>query len=112
MNLFVCILKDYRRVEEVLLALLELGISGATLLEGRGMGQILGGEMPLFAGMRGLFPGSAQDSQLILAVISQEMTPECFSVVEHIAGPLDSSGAGIAFSLPLDRVMGLNSPIN
>ena len=65
MRLVVCILKDYRRVEEILLGFVELGVTGATVFDARGMGQILGSEVPIFAGLRGLFPGSAVDSQII-----------------------------------------------
>ena len=107
MKLFVCILKDYRIVEDMLLALLEHGVTGGTTLEGRGMGQIIGSELPIFAGLRGFFPGSGTDSHILLAVVSSEKVDVCFQLVEQLAGPLDTPGAGIAFSVPIDRVAGL-----
>lgn len=109
MTLFICILKDYRRVEELLLGFLELGIGGATVLEGRGMGQLIGSELPIFAGMRGLFPGSAQDSHIILSVIDEALVDATFEAVESIAGPLSAPGAGVAFTLPLSHFRGFIS---
>ncbi|MBU0554104.1 hypothetical protein KKF91_04920 [Myxococcota bacterium] len=106
MTLFICILKDYRRVEELLLGFLELGITGATVVEGRGMGQLIGSELPIFAGMRGLFPGSAQDSHVILSVLDEALIEPAFAVVELIAGPLSAPGAGVAFTLPLSHFRG------
>lgn len=98
---FVCILKDYRRVEDLLLAMLDHGIPGATVLDGRGMGQILGGEVPIFAGLRGAFPGSAADSHVVFAVMSADQARFCLKLVEHVAGPLSEPGRGVAFVLPV-----------
>lgn len=107
MILLVCILKDYRRVEEILLGFLELGVTGGTVLEGRGMGQLLGSEVPIFAALRGLFPGSVSDSNVILAVMRAEKAELCLDLIERIAGPLDQPGSGVAFTVPVVQVRGL-----
>ncbi|MCA9559348.1 MAG: hypothetical protein H6704_00185 [Myxococcales bacterium] len=111
MVMLVCILKDYRKVEEVLLALVEQGVTGATVVEGRGMGQILGSEVPIFAGMRGLFPGSASDSHVVVSVMEATAARACVDLIDRIAGPLSQPGTGIAFTVPLGRVVGLKPPI-
>lgn len=104
---FVCILKDYRRVEDLLLAFVDHGIPGATVLEGRGMGQIVGGEMPAFAGARGAFPGSAADSQIVFSVMSAEQAAFCLKLANHLAGPLEEPGRGVAFVLPVSAALGV-----
>jgi len=111
MVLLFCILKDYRHVESVLLGLLEIGVTGATVIEGRGMGQIIGSEVPIFAAVRGLFPGSAVDSHLILVAADREKARQGMALVESVAGPLDNPGAGIAFTLPIHEIRGLKPEI-
>lgn len=107
---FVCILKDYRKVEDLLLALLDLGVPGATVVEGRGMGQIIGGEMPAFAGVRGQFPGSAVDSNVVFCVTSARQAQRCLALVDRVCGPLTDPGHGIAFVLPVIGAAGLTDP--
>ncbi len=107
MVLLVCILKDYRLVEDVLLGFLEQDVTGATVLEGRGMGQILATELPIFAGMRGLFPGSGVDSHVIVSVMPRGKAFGCLDLVERLAGPFDQPGSGIVFTIPVERVVGL-----
>ena len=107
MELLVCILKDYRLIQNLLLGFVEHGVTGATVLEGRGMGQILGSELPIFADLRGLFPGSAVESHVVLAVIRQGRSEVCLDLVERLAGPFDQPGSGIVFTVPLNRVIGL-----
>ncbi len=106
-ELFICILKDYRRLDELLLAFLEIGVTGATVVEGRGMGQIIGSEVPIFASLRGLFPGSAQNSHIISCVIEERLVEPCFEKVERVLGPLNQAGKGIAFTVPIGQVRGL-----
>ncbi len=111
MELLICILKDYRRLDELLLGFLELGVTGATVVEGRGFGQIIGSEVPIFASLRGLFPGSAQNSHVISCVIEERLVEPCFEMVERILGPLDQPGTGIAFTVPVNKVRGLKPEI-
>ena len=110
MVLLVCILKDYRQVEELLLGLLELEITGATVLEARGMGQLLVQEHPLFVGARDLFPGAAGDSQMVLSVTDAARAQAALALLESLAGPLERGGAGIAFTVPIGQSVGLAKP--
>lgn len=106
MELLVAICKDYRAVEDILLGFVELGISGATVLEGRGMGQIIG-EIPIFAGLRGLFPGSVADSHIIISVMARSRAKEALALVGRVAGPLGQAGTGIVFTVPIGTLDGL-----
>lgn len=112
MVLLVCILKDYRLVEDVLLAFVEAGVTGATVIEARGMGQIICNELPIFAGLRGMFPGAAMDSHVITSVMPRGKAFTCLDLVERIAGPFDQPGSGIVFTLPVERVVGLSPELD
>jgi len=106
MELLICILKDYRRVEDVLLGFIEQGITGATVVEARGMAQLVGGQHPLFASVRGLFPGSTHDSHLILAVMDASQVPEALGLIDRVTGGLDGPGRGVAFTVPVTTMRG------
>ena len=105
MVLLVTIIKDYRKIEEILLGFVEYEVTGATVLEGRGMGQIIG-DVPIFASLRGLFPGSAEDSHVLLAVMSAEKARKCTVLVDRVAGPLDQPGTGVVFTVPIFNMLG------
>ena len=89
MELLIAIVKDYSKVEEILLGFVEADIPGATVLEGQGMGQILG-NVPIFADLRGHFPGSMHDSYVLISVIDSSRIPRCLMSVVHLFFSRDS----------------------
>ena len=111
MELFVCILKEQRHVDELLLMMSEEGLPGATIVRGSGMGQLFHDE-PLLSLFRAHFPRGGERSYLLFSVLSQEQIELCFSLLEQSAGPLDAAGNGIAFTLPLGRVVGLERALS
>ncbi|MFN3198547.1 MAG: hypothetical protein ACE366_09040 [Bradymonadia bacterium] len=106
MKLLVYILKDYRRVEDLILAMVEMGITGATCVDGRGMGQLIG-EMPIFAALRGLFPGSAVDSHVVFAAVPADKAHSALALMTRITGDATAAGAGVAFMVPLEGWVGI-----
>ena len=111
MVLLFCIIKDYRRVEDILLAFLENDITGATVIEGHGMGQILG-DLPIFAAVRGMFPGTAHDSQVIFTVLEAQKAHLAVTIIEETVGDLSQPGNGICFTLPVGSCRGVSTPLN
>ena len=57
MKLLILILNKVEKLEEVLEGFLEIGITGATVIESSGMGHILSEEVPIFVGLRFMFAG-------------------------------------------------------
>lgn len=112
MLLLVCILKDYRHVEALLLGFLELEITGATVIEARGMGQILVQENPLFLGARDLFPGAGADSHVVFCVTDAAKADAGLALLDRVANGIDRRGAGVGFSVPLGQVVGLSPAFN
>jgi len=110
MKLLVTILKDYSKVEDVLLAFVELDITGTTVLEGQGMGQLIG-NVPIFAGLRGLFPGSAHDSYVLLTAMKEHQVAQCIESIETLCGPLGAPSTGIVFTIPIGDVRGIKDKI-
>jgi hypothetical protein len=110
MVLLVCILKDYRHVEALLLGFLELEISGATVLDARGMGQMLVQEHPLFIGARDLFPGAGSDSHVVFCVTDGAKAAAGLKLLDRAANGIERKGAGVGFTVPLGQVVGLSAP--
>jgi hypothetical protein len=106
-ELLVLVLKDHHQVEEILTGFLELGLRGATVVEGRGMGQILSTEVPIFAGFKTLFPGGNAGTYMILSVVDHGILDDAISLAEEICGDFSRAGTGFLFTLPVGRVKGL-----
>jgi len=94
-------------LEDILEAFLELGITGATVLDARGMGQILSQDVPIFAGLRNLFPGGQGEHSFVMSVAEESKAEAFLDRMPQICGCLQERGTGIAFTLPVTRVEGL-----
>jgi len=110
-ELLICIVKDHHLVEEILMGFLELGIRGATVLDGRGMGQILSTEVPIFAGFKSLFPGGSSGTYVIFSVVEQERVAQAMELAEDVCGDFARAGTGFLFTVPIGRVKGLAAEI-
>ena len=109
-ELLVCIVKDHHQVEEILTGFLEIGIKGATVIDSRGMGQILSNDIPIFAGFKALFP-SGTGTYMILSVVENNLIEDAIRLADEICGNLEKAGAGFLFTVPVRRVKGLAEEI-
>jgi nitrogen regulatory protein P-II 1 len=108
MTLLVFILNDPEKLEEVLEGYLEIGITGATVLDSLGMGHILETEVPIFAGFQSLFSSASAYNKTILSVVDdREKIKEALDMIEEVCGSLSEPGVGIAFTVSIGQVRGL-----
>ena len=108
MRLLVCVINEPRKIDDILQAFLEIGVTGATVIDTYGMGSLLVEDIPIFAGFRGLLSASGKYNKTIFSVIRDDATLErAVAAVEEICGDLDSPATGIMFTLPVDFVKGL-----
>lgn len=107
MKLFVIILNKLEFLEDLLSALLEIGISGATILDSTGMGRILTTQIPIFAGLRDAFPNATPVNKTIMIVLNEDQVSDVEIVLEEVCGSFEEQGLGIYFCVPLDFVKGL-----
>jgi nitrogen regulatory protein PII len=108
MQLLVAVINHEERVDEILAGFLELGITGATVLESRGMGRVLTREVPIFAGLRGLDARARPSNRTVFCVADDAKVDAAIALVQEICGSLDTPGAGIVFTVPVGRVVGLS----
>lgn len=111
MELLVCIVKSHHQAEEILTGFLELGVRGATVIDARGMGQIISTDIPIFAGFKALFPVGGGATYTLLSVMEEELTPRAMELVEEICGGLGRPGSGFVFAVPVSRVAGMAEEI-
>lgn len=107
MHLLIAVVNDPEKVDEVLSGYLELGITGATIINSEGMGRVLSHDIPIFAGLQTLISRSRPQNRTIFSVIETEKLDAAFALLQEVCGDLSGPATGIAFALPLDRVVGL-----
>lgn len=105
-RLMVIILNRPELLDDLLTGFLDLGVPGATVVESRGMGQIVRQDMPIFAGLTALFPENT-GTRLVISVLPVSLVESVFELVEEVAGELDRPNSAICFTLPVEQVKGI-----
>jgi nitrogen regulatory protein P-II 1 len=106
-RLLVAVINDPEKIEEIMSGFLELGITGATILNSEGMGNVLSHDIPIFAGLQTLISGSRPQNRMIFSIVREALVSPAIALLREIAGDLDQPATGIVFTLPIDRVEGL-----
>jgi hypothetical protein len=107
MWLLVYILNGDRYLTEVLEELLEIGVSGASILDSVGMLHFLSQEIPIFAGFRSILKGTKPYNKIIISVIRDEqLLEQALETIDRTVGGIASGKRGILFSLPLEHLIG------
>jgi len=101
--LLIVIAADPAGMDEVITALLDIGLTGATVLEGKGLASVLRDEMPIFAGLGALLP-EVTASRLLVAATRRRLAESFFNYLEQELRPADRP---IAFFCPIEQAMGL-----
>ncbi len=108
MQLLMVVLNDEEKLDEILSGFLELGITGATVINSEGMGHVLSHDIPIFAGLQTLISRSRPQNQTIFSVIKEdEKVDRALALLQDVCGDFDDPATGIAFTIPVDRVVGL-----
>lgn len=107
LRLFIIILNRTEFLDDILTLFLELGVSGATIIDSVGMGRIVSKDIPIFASFKDLLSGSRPSNKTILSVVREELIDEIVDGIEKSIGDFSREGMGIYFSVPLDGVWGL-----
>ncbi len=108
MELLIAVINDVELMDEVLAGFLEIGITGATVLDSEGMGRVLSHDIPIFAGLQTLISRSRPQNQTLFSVIDQpEKVDQAIALLQDVCGRFDDPATGIAITLPVNRVVGL-----
>lgn len=112
MQLLVAVINQAEKLDEILAGFLELGITGATIIDSEGMGRVLAHDIPIFAGLQTLVTRSRPQNQTIFSVIKEDEKVEgAIALIQEICGDLNDPATGIVFTVPVNRVVGLASEL-
>lgn len=110
MKLLVFVLNKHEKLDALMTEFVHVGITGATILESRGMAKVLREhdeeDIPFLGSLRGLLNPERAKSDTILAVIRDDQLKTAVETIERIAGCLETENTGIVFSVPIDYVKG------
>ncbi|HKJ93086.1 MAG TPA: P-II family nitrogen regulator [Longimicrobiales bacterium] len=107
MQLLMVVVNQEEKLDDILSGFLELGITGATVINSEGMGHVLSHDIPIFAGLQTLISRSRPQNQTIFSVMDDDKVNDALRMLQDVCGNLEDPATGIAFVLPVSRVVGL-----
>lgn len=113
MNVLFIVLNKTEYLDDILDAFMDIGISGATIIDSQGMGSTLTdvnntGE-PFYGVLKSMFDDSRPYNKTIFTVINNEVLLEkAVHAVKNIVVDIYEPGVGIMFTLPLRKTYGMS----
>ena len=107
MQLLIAVINQEERMEEILSGFLEIGITGATLVNTEGMGRLLASEVPIFAGLEALAGRTRPRNQTLFSVMDDDKVDRALALLQEVCGDFSRPATGIVVTLPVNRVLGL-----
>ena len=111
MQLLVAVINDPQKLDPVLSGLLDLGVRGATVIASEGMGRRLAQDIPLFARLQTPIARARPENRTIFSVVHEDRVEEILALLQRVCGDLNRPDTGIAFTVPIDRLVGLAASI-
>ena len=110
MKLLVIILNKTECLETLLEAFTQNNISGATIIDSKGMLQELSDhdDFRFIGSLRSLFNPEHKENKTILMVTKEEKVKEISEIVNKATGGLNKPDSGILFTLPIDYLEGMS----
>lgn len=104
MKLAIVFLHKSEYLEELLSMFLEIGVTGATILDSVGMGHIISENIPIFAGLREAFVGSSPRNKVILIVTEDALVKTIAEAVDEVCNQESSRASSFVVTLPVDEI--------
>ncbi len=104
-KLLMLVLQEEKLVNDVMQIFLEMGIRGASVLETKGMGQILT-NVPLFASFMNFLGGQEEFHRTIFAIVPDAQLPRLIDAIEERTGDLDNHTGAMATALDISLLKG------
>ncbi len=108
MQLLVVVINQEEKLDDILSGFLEIGITGATIIDSEGMARVLTHDIPIFAGIQTLISRSRPQNQTIFSVVDDDAKVDAaIAVIQDVCGNLEDPGTGIVFTVPVSRAVGV-----
>jgi nitrogen regulatory protein P-II 1 len=106
MELLIVILNREEHLETILSILVELEVSGATILNSEGLGHFLAYEVPIFAGLRHLVGERKTENKMILALVEDKgFFTEFKKMLAAEKIDFTEPGTGVILTIPVSQVV-------
>lgn len=106
MELLIIILNKEEHVEKILEMLVELGVSGATIINSEGLGHFLAYEIPIFAGLRQMVGEKKSPTKTILSLIDdKEFIPKFKELLDEEKIDFAQPDTGLIITLPVNTAI-------
>lgn len=110
MYLLCAIIYQPDRVVDVLDALLDVGVRGATVLDSMGMAHLMAERVSFFSRFAELGEGESFNKTILVVIPSRELVDPAIGAIEGVVGDLDNEDTGLVFTLPIEHCRGLCPP--
>ena len=107
MHLVIIVLNKEEFLDEILEALVEVGVTGATIVDSVGMGKTLAYHIPIFAGLKKSIKTSDYNKMIFSLVQDDQTLNKIISILDKIID-FDVPGTGILFVVPISLVKGMH----
>ncbi len=108
MQLLIVVINQEGKLDDILSGFLEIGITGATIINSEGMARVLTHDIPIFAGIQTLISRSRPQNLTIFSVVDDdEKVDAAIAMIQDVCGTLEDPGTGIVFTVPVSRAIGV-----
>jgi len=102
MHLLIFVLNKEELLDDILTGLLDIGVSGATVVDTMGMLQVISQDIPIFAGFRSMTTGGRSHNKTIFSVIrEEEILKEAIAFIEETCLQFEEKTIGILATAPV-----------
>ncbi|MFP4158157.1 MAG: hypothetical protein ACLFQ9_03670 [Desulfobacterales bacterium] len=110
MYLLCAIIENEDLLDEIITGWLDIGLTGATVIETTGALQLISQHVPIFAGLRSLTSGGSRHNKTVFAVVeSKELLDMAVNFLEDLCREKHSVRQGIYFVVPVEKFVKLGS---
>lgn len=109
MKALFLVLNKTEKLNEILEKFVEVGVSGATILDSQGMGSaLIEGDIPLFGGvLRSVMDNNRPYNKTIFTLVEDDKLMAIKDAVKEVLGDMNKPGVGLMFSIDVDNVTGI-----
>lgn len=102
MYLLIAVINDEAVLDELITGWLDIGVTGATVMETTDVLQLISHNIPIFAGFRSLTSGGmTHNKTLFTAIESREALDQAVSYLETLCHETEKPHQGVYFVVPL-----------
>ena len=111
MFLLVAVINNDELLDELITGWIDLGVTGATVIETSGALQLVSRHIPVFAGFRSLTSGGESHNRTIFTAIEgDDLLNQAISFLEEICRAVGQPSQGVYFVTPLTKFGRLGVP--